>query len=193
MRKFVKFDDFWWEYDDSTPKEKAKLINMVGGYNTGNDITNCEIVEANDFDNLDWYGTTVYDNNYKYGWIDREGNFYGCDYREHGLQAELVHHSTRIKLERAGWIHISKDMMSDTGKTMANFCGDYENGIMPTDAQVLYLSKHSEIENWQVMYCYTNGNKEKARIYEHKLKEQQEKQSAKQDNNDKDLLEEKTL
>ena len=98
--KYVKYKNFWWEYDESTPKNKAKLINLVGGYNTGNDITNCEIVEAKSFEDLNWYGTTIYDDKYPYGWLDRNGKFYGCDFKEHSLQAELVHHSDRRKLEK---------------------------------------------------------------------------------------------
>ena len=65
--KFAKYNNFWWRYDDKTPMNDAKLINLVGGYSTGYDITNCEIAEADSFEDLDWQGTDVYDNKYNMG------------------------------------------------------------------------------------------------------------------------------
>ena len=165
---FVKYNNFWWRYDESTPKNKAKLINLVGGYNTGNDITNCKIVEAKSFGDLDWFGTSVYDDKYPYGWLDRNGNFYGCDYREHSLQAELVHHSSRIQLEKLGWIHIGK--LEGYDKYLAQYFGDYQNGVLPTDAQLIFLAHHKSIDAGYVLLAYENGNREKARIYEEDLK-----------------------
>ena len=167
--KFVLYEEFWWQYDEKTPKKSATLINMYGGINSGNDISKLKIVEAKSFYDLDWKGTKIYSDKYKYGWIDRNGKFYGCSYESHDLQARLVHHSTRRELEKQGWIHISKDMYNETGKLMANFCADYDNGVIPTDAQIFYLSHHKEINSDEVMYIYLNGNKEKARIYEKEL------------------------
>lgn len=173
--KFVKYNNFWWEYDDRTPKNKAKIINLVGGYNTGNDISNCEIVEAESFEDLDWNGTDILNDKYTTGWLDRHGKFYGCEYHSHSLQAELVHHSSRRELEKKGWIHIGQDMFY--GKQLAQYFGDYENGVIPTDAQMLYLARHKNIDAGYVLYAYDNGNREKARIYEQKLKESEQKQS----------------
>lgn len=167
MNSYVKFYDFWWEYDVKTPKEEATLINLVGGRNSGVDITKCKIVKANDFEELDWNNTKVLDSKYKYGWLDRQGIFYGCDYYCHDMQAQLVHHSTRRQLEKLGWIHISKDMLSHQLK--AQFFGDYKNGIMPTDAQMMYLCRHRDIQSDYVMFAYENGNRVKARIYEQSL------------------------
>ena len=172
MNTYVKYNNFWWQYDTRTPKKNATLRNLVGGYNTGNNIIGCEIVEAESFKDLDWNGTEVLDNKYKFGWLDRKGNFYGCEYYCHSDQAELVHHSSRRKLEKLGWIHISGDLHKDS-KLMATFCGDYENGVMPTDAQIKYLSEHQYIESMYVMYAYENGNRAKAQIYEQKLLQEQ--------------------
>ena len=177
--KFVLYENFWWMYDEKTPKKCATLINIYGGINTKNDITNLKIVEAKSFDELDWYGTDVYSDKYKYGWLDRNGKFYGCSYESHDLQAKFVHHSSRRELEKMGWIHISKDMAEDTGKFVAHFFGDYENGIMPTDAQMFYLSKHKDIDCEYVMFKYMNGNREKAKQYEKELLKN--KNSKKQD------------
>ena len=167
MNSYVKFNDFWWEYNTSTSKNSATLYNFVGGKSSGNDITNCEIVEAENLEALDWNGTIVLDSKYRYGWVDRKGIFYGCDYYCHDMQAQLVHHSTRWQLEKLGWIHISKDRLSHQLK--AQFFGDYKNGIMPTDAQMMYLCRHRDIESDYVMFAYENGNRVKARIYEQSL------------------------
>lgn len=185
MNKYVKYDDFWWEYDVKTPKEKATLINLAGGRNSGVDITKCKIVKANDFEELDWNNTKVLDSKYKYGWLDRQGNFYGCEYYCHSLQAELVHHSSRRNLEKNGWIHISSNLHST--KLVATFCGDYEDGIMPTDAQVLFLSKHMGIDSTWVMFAYEHGNRAKAKIYERQLLKNKEKKELKQDD-EEDIL-----
>lgn len=155
--KFVKFNNFWWEYDESTPKNCATLLNLVGGHHSGNNITNCQIVEANGFEFLDWSGTSVLNNNSKYGWLDTEGNFYGCDYEDHDIQAELVHHSSRRELEKKGWIHISVDMMHHTGKAMAYFCGNLNEGVLPTEKQLFYLVNHKEIDSNQVFCEYEKG------------------------------------
>ena len=175
--KFVKYENFWWEYDETTPKNNAKLINLVGGYNTGNDITNCEIVEADGFECLDWSNTEILNKNSRYGWLDRNGKFYGCDYRHHDMQANYIHKKSRRELERFGWILIGKNFYEETGKLIAMFYGDYKEGVMPTDAQLEYLSRRSDVDSSFVIYAYKNGNFEKARIYEQKEKNQSDGKS----------------
>ena len=168
--KFVKYDNFWWRYVEKTPINNAKIINLVGGNNTGVDLTDCEIAEADSFEDLNWKGTDIYNDKYKSGWLDRKGNFYGCEYHSHNLQAQLVHHSSRRELEKKGWVHIGQDMFY--GKIVAQYFGDFENGVMPTDAQMMYLAKHSNIEASWVLRAYESGNREKARIYEQKIAQQ---------------------
>ena len=97
-------------------------------------------------------------NKYKTGWLDRKGIFYGCEYYCHDDQAEFVHHSSRRKLEKQGWIHISMNLSEK--QLQASFYGDYKNGVMPTDAQMMYLCKHKDIESSFVMFAYENGNRE---------------------------------
>lgn len=165
MNKYVKFEDFWWEYDEKTPKNNATLINIVGGYNSKNDITNCEIVEANDFDELDWNDTKVLSKNYRSGWLDRNGKFYGCSYESHDLQAKLVHHSSRQELEKLGWIHISEDRIFGENELNAQFWGDYENDFSPTDAQIMFLTKHKEINSEMVFDKYLNSKTLKSKSH----------------------------
>ncbi len=159
MRKFVKYDHFWWEYDETTSKNNATLINVVGGHNSCNDITKCEIVEAKDFEYLDWNGTKVLDERYQSGWLDRKGNFYGCEFEYHRLQAELVHHSSLRELERQGWIHIDKDMFYNTGKVIAEFWADiYDPQIIPTDEQIFFLLQHGGIDAQGVLEKYQSAD-----------------------------------
>ena len=171
--KFVKYDNYWWEYDDKTPLEYATVYNMYGGKMTECDLTKCEIVEAKDFEYLDWTNTDLLNNQSKFGWVDRNGKFYGCNFEHHGLQAKLVHRSSRRELEKLGWIIIGKNFFEETDKLIATFWGKYKEGIMPTDAQMLYLSTRPDVESYNVMKAYMDGNREKARIYEQNLKKEQ--------------------
>lgn len=170
--KFVKLNNFWWQYDENTPKNSATLFNIYGGKNSLNDITNCEIVEAKDFQNLNWKDTAVWDDKCKLGWLDRDGNFFGCSYEYHEMQAYLVHHSTPRQLEKLGWIHISTPSKYDSYIINAQYFGDYENGVMPTDAQLNYLMKRADVQINNVIFAIENGNKEKARIYEQEIQKQ---------------------
>ena len=143
---FVKYNNFWWQYDESTPKNDATLINLNGNEIDNNNITNCEIAEAKSFEDLNWKNTKVWSDQYKYGWLDRNGVFFGCDYAYHEKQAYLVHKKSPKELEELGYIHISKINKNDP-YYFASFYGDYKNGIAPTDAQIEYLFKHNLLTN----------------------------------------------
>ena len=166
--KFAKYENFWWQWDDNTPKESACLYNMFGGKSSNCDIRNCQIVDAEDFDKLNWAGTSIF-NNSRYGWLDREGKFYGCDYRHHDLQAKLVHGSSRAKLEKLGWVIIVKMPLEETGKLLALYhTGD--DSIIPTGKQLEYLSNRNDVDCSLVIRAFEYGNKEKSRLYEQSLK-----------------------
>ena len=185
--KFVKYNNFWWEYDPKTPKSNATLWNAFGGKTSECDIRNCKIVEAEYFDKLDWKGTELLDDKYNTGWLDREGNFYGCDYRCHNMQAEFVHGKEPRELEKLGWIHIARkrDDKNDF-ELNASFFGDYSQGVVPTVEQLKYLSAHPGIQiDLSLDAAINYGNYEKARIYEQNLKN--EKKSNNKDKKDKDL------
>ncbi len=160
---FVKFNCMWWQYDETTPKDDATLFG-INGTSINKDITNCEIVEAKSFQDLNWKNTKVWDDKYSYGWLDRKGVFYGCDYEYHEKQAYLVHKTDSNQLEKLGWIHISKISKNDT-YYFASFHGDYKEGVLPTEQQMEYLIKHNLLTS-SIRKAYENGNREKARKYE---------------------------
>lgn len=166
MRKFVKYDNLWWEYEDD-PLNNARLYHIFGSETQPKDITNLEIVEADDFYHLNWEGTDLLNKNSQYGWLDREGNFYGCAFEFHELQAVFLHKKKGGELEKLGWIHISA--LNKFEQPVAEFWGDYENGVMPTEKQMEYLYKRNDVDYKQVLDALENGNKEKARLYEHKI------------------------
>ena len=176
MAKFVIYKQYWWELDETSDLDYALLFNHYGGCVSGVDVRNLPTAEAEDFRSLDWSGTPVLDNTSKFGWLDRNGVFYGCSFTDHNNQARLVHHANRRDLEKSGWVHSSKDAVNDpTGKLKAHFYGDYKNGIMPTDAQMMYLIKRNDVDFSIVYNAYENGNLEKARIYEENLQNQAKK------------------
>ena len=118
--KFVKYKinskdlmPYWWEYDDSTPINNARLKNIGLGQNSGNDLTGYEIIEADSWYDLDWKGTKVYSPEYFTGWVSPDGKFYGCDYEYHLEQALFVHKTTMRDLEERGFIKITKKLRSD--------------------------------------------------------------------------------
>ena len=156
MSKFVKYKNYWWEYDETSDEDYARLFNHYGGLVFGVDIRQLKRQEAEDFKSLDWTGTNVLDNTSRYGWLDRDGKFYGCSYADHNNQARLVHHMNRRDLEKLGWIHISQDLVNDpTGKPQAHFYGE---GVLPTDEQLLYLSKRNDVDCSNVLEAFEKHN-----------------------------------
>ena len=57
-----------------------------------------------------------------YGWIDKNGIFYGCDYEEHAYCVYRISGLHEDEAERAGWIKIYRDPQ------LANHCPEYSNG-----------------------------------------------------------------
>ncbi len=169
--KFVKIENFWWQWDDATPQESACLYNAFGGKMSNCDIRNCKVADAEDFNKLDWTGTSIL-NNSRYGWLDRDGKFYGCDYRHHELQAKFVHNSSRAELERRGWVIIVKMPYQETGKLLALYHTG-NDAIIPTGAQLEYLSRRNDVDCSLVIRVFDYGNKEKSRLYEQSLKDKE--------------------
>lgn len=100
--KFVKINNFWWEIEDD------KLYNMVGGHQLADwyKIEDEDVVEVNDWKDLDWIGTEIYDDTLKTGWINRDGKFFGCGSQWHSRQSEFIHNKTERELELLGWIKV---------------------------------------------------------------------------------------
>lgn len=154
-KAFVKIENYWWELDTKTPLDNAIVYNRSGGRMTEIDVTKESIVEAKDWEYLDWFGTCIYDKKYKTGWLSPDGKLYGCDYRCHSSQANLVHKKTEEQLETSGWIKLTYSL-GNTNKLMAYVGSDkYRRLIPPTDEQFEYLSK-CKLHNYpDIKYLYS--------------------------------------
>ena len=73
-----------------------------------------EVVEVDDWGNLDWSKTTEYkemmkfneENKYKNdvdGWLSPSGEFFACKRANHLAFADLIFNKSGIELERVGW------------------------------------------------------------------------------------------
>lgn len=165
--KFVKYENYWYEYDESTPINDARIWNMYGGCSSCNDISNCEMVEAEDFNFLDWSGTSLYNDEFLTGWLDKEGNFYGCSPKHHKEQAKLVHNSSEEDLERNLFIKIAYlDRLQKELVAMVSHQDGKKNPI--SKMQLDFLKKHP-IQNFdEIEYIY--------RMQLKKLAEQKQKE-----------------
>ena len=112
-KAFVKHKNFWWRLSTTTPLDDATLYNYSGGHMTGVNCENAEIVEADDWNCLDWNGTVLLDDSYKTGWVAPNGEFYGCDYRCHYMCALMVLKKKDTELEEQGYIKVTKDLSKD--------------------------------------------------------------------------------
>ena len=143
---FVKFDNYWWELDTKTSLNNATIYNRMGGKQTELDLTNAQIMEAQKWSDLDWKGTSVYDNKYQTGWLSPQGVFYGCDYTNHTSQAKLVHNLTEREMENLGWIKLTH-IRNNFNEVVALMGYDRNyNRILPTKEQMSYLIQ-SDIAN----------------------------------------------
>ena len=114
--KFIKVNNFWWEL------EGKKIYNMAGGHQLAEWHDTSNVVEVEDWDDLNWEDTDIYDNKLKAGWIDREGKFYGCGYHWHSKQAEFIHKKTQRELELLGWVKVYRsDVFKSKNKNGYDF------------------------------------------------------------------------
>lgn len=136
---YVKTNGLWWKYDQTTPKSSARLFGIKKGLIKENiNISSKEIISANNFLELNWHNTCVYDNRYKTGWLDPNGIFFGCDYRFHEEQAKLIHNKTDIQLENLGYIKISYENYNTIRNTKVLFASN-NTSLCPTAKQIEYI------------------------------------------------------
>ena len=156
MKHFVKYENWWWEVDENTPLYNATLYNMFGGKNSGVDITGLEIVEAQNWRDLDWKGTPTYGSEYKTGWLSPDGKFYGCDYRYHDYNARFIHGKTEDQLEQQGWVKIACRINLKTkqkeGLQAIFACRD--GFTYPTNEQIKYVREHYAGKEKEEMLLY---------------------------------------
>lgn len=126
--KFVKLNlfkakyPFWWEYDESTPISCATLKTEAGREYKGVNLENENIVTASSWQELDWNGTAILNEDFDTGWLSPSGKFYGCAYTLHSSQAMLVHGKREEDVEREGYIKITR--FSSVGKLEVLFFGE---------------------------------------------------------------------
>lgn len=119
--KFVKCSweknqkEFWYGYDERTPLSNATIFRSNGQTKNNVDITFCEILTLDNWEQLDYHGTVVNDDCYKTGWVTPQGKFYGCEYNFHNMQARLLHKHYEDELEKLGFIKITHEI-NNTGK-----------------------------------------------------------------------------
>lgn len=68
-----------------------------------------DTAHASDFLSLDWKRTSYYVENGKSGWLNPNGEFWGCNYAGHGNLAHYVIRKTYLDLERDGWVHVDEE------------------------------------------------------------------------------------
>lgn len=149
MKNYVLYNGYWWEYDPKDNLKEATLYNALGRRNSYCDIRFCKTAQANNFDELDWQGTKVYDNKkYLSGWLSPEGEFWGCDYRSHDILARYVLHRQTYQLEAQGFIKIN--YTQDGGSTKKYYI-IIPGKHVPTNAQIKYLydTFSDDKESWQ--------------------------------------------
>ncbi len=144
-KAFVKIDNFWWRLSLTTPLDKATVYNYSGGHMSEIDCTKKEIVEAEDWEFLDWKGTVLYDDHFNTGWLSPSGDFYGCDYRAHYMCALMVLRQDDKKLEEKGYIRITKSINKDELSAQIPYFLNHTYP-KPTKKQMDYLAG-SKIKN----------------------------------------------
>jgi len=75
---------------------------MGGWRNIGDKKDVLEVTYAKDFENLDWSNTNLNIPDSKYGWLDRNGKFYGCQYKSHDSCAFYIIKEDVYELELKG-------------------------------------------------------------------------------------------
>ena len=132
----------YWKITNAKPPfeigQEIKIENAMGGYHYHiiNDMdsflqSTWEKIETKRFLNNQ-------DSNY--GWINKNGIFYGCDYEEHAYCIYRISGLHEDEAERAGWIKIYRDPL------LANYCPDRSNG---TDCVYYYDSINSRLTKAQ--------------------------------------------
>lgn len=156
MKHYVKYKNWWWEYDPSLPKTNTNLINSYGGINSGVDISGLETATAENKSGLNWYGTEAYDIKYKTGWLSPNGKFFGCDYRNHASQAKYVHGKSENELENEGWVKISYTIYYNKNRTrdLEAIFGAKDYSVYPSREQLEYIKAHYTGKDRDNMYGY---------------------------------------
>lgn len=132
-------DNGWWEISE----DGTRLINIYGGWHNYTPREDDIVVEADSWYDLDWSHLLKPDS--PYGWIDRDGKWYGCGYQNHSAVAEFVLGKTERDLEESGWVKLYRRYNGETDWYMESDQG-IRNRI--TQAQIKTLKEHGIYEKW---------------------------------------------
>lgn len=109
---------FWSKIED---KDGMRVtVNDVGGWSPFDKSCKVlETVEVEDYSELDISKTTEYkrlfknskDNNIDFGWLDREGRVYYCNYHDHISLLDYLFNLGEWDAEQQGWVKIDKEKM----------------------------------------------------------------------------------
>lgn len=98
-------DNGWWSY------ENGNLVNRGGGSHEADSLDSYkEKVECDSWENFlktDTYRNSLILKDSKFGWLSPEGDFYGCDYRDHEKVAIYYFGKDEEELEESGWAKIT--------------------------------------------------------------------------------------
>jgi len=104
------WDNGYWEIMDDPPYKPGccvKLENSSGGWHFHTITKDDEIIES-DWETVERkYYLSKSDS--PYGWIDKDGIFYGCDYFEHNDCALTCFGLYEGSAERAGYVKVYKE------------------------------------------------------------------------------------
>jgi hypothetical protein len=121
--KFI--DNGFWKVKDATtfPEVGEKIIveNYSGGHHYHTVQPKDEFIEGYWENLMKIYATEISKQNY--GWIDRDGIFYRCDYMEHAFIANACFNMTEAMAEVKGYVKIYKDPFDTADR--AWFCDKY--------------------------------------------------------------------
>lgn len=104
------WDNGYWEITDDPPYKpgyQIRVENRHGGWHYHTITEDDEIIES-DWQTIDRkYFLSKSDS--PYGWIDKDGTFYGCDYFEHIDCALVCFDLYEGAAEQAGYVKVYKD------------------------------------------------------------------------------------
>ncbi len=98
MQMGKKVDNGYWEIRGD------RLVNQGGGWHPYYPSPDDEIIEVESYHDLDW--SYLLNPESLYGWLSPEGEYYGCDYMQHAMIADLILDKDEIDMEEEGYVKI---------------------------------------------------------------------------------------
>ena len=121
LAEFSRYGDGTTNFNGFWEIQGNRLVNQKGGWHDYEPRPDDEIFEVENYEDLTFRKYYV-NNKYKTGWLDRNGNFFGCDFMEHSTVAYYCFHKEEYELEDMGWVKISRDLYSSNGLAYYHVC-----------------------------------------------------------------------